>query len=179
VRVAPCHPLNPITANSTDPASARSRRTIPRFIRAPPRTRIRHPEGLGRPSRRRLLSRLGAHTRSCARPSSRATLLRPVRAALAAPVDDRDFQSVICARSQRDPVRFVLLLSFMAAGRPITCPLCGSQHLIRLSDEEVPGTTTAVVRYLCDKCHAVFTRQPVKAANQEMASSPASVARRS
>jgi transposase-like protein len=73
--------------------------------------------------------------------------------------------------------RFLLLLSFMAAGRPVTCPLCGSQHLIRLSDEEVPGTTTVVVRYLCDKCHAVFTRQPVKAASQEIARSPSSVAR--
>jgi transposase-like protein len=61
----------------------------------------------------------------------------------------------------------VLLLSFMAAGKPITCPLCGSQKLIRLRDEEVSGTTTVVVQYLCDQCHAVFTRQPVKAASQE------------
>jgi DNA-directed RNA polymerase subunit RPC12/RpoP len=71
-----------------------------------------------------------------------------------------------------DPTaRFLLLLSFMAPGRPITCPLCGSQNLIRLSDEEVAGTTT-VVQYLCNKCHAVFARQPVKAASQEIAGSP-------
>ena len=127
-------------------------------------------------------SRRAVRTRSCAvlrhAPGFLATC-----APLTVPADDRDSSNQSCARGSgtvpmSPTARFLLLLSFMAAGRPITCPLCGSQNLVRLNDEEVPGTMTVVVRYLCNKCHAVFTRQPVKAASQEIARSPAPGPRR-